>query len=106
MVDATALGDALFLTGRPKQASRFYEWALRGERDGDSQAWLLYQLGNCLAPFRPADARVFYQRLLSEHPDSPWVEPAKVQDLLAHWYEVNTPQAMLSLATAPAETTN
>jgi len=97
-----ALADALFLGGHPAEAAVLYERLLADGalRDMD-RAWALYQAANCKRQGDASAALVLYDRLLTEHPESPWVEPAKVRKTLLQWQTQTQPQTLLAL---PADT--
>jgi len=99
--DPTALADALFLAGRDKTAFAVYEAALASETVAENRAWLIFQMANCRREYDPAGCRAIYQRLLAEHPKSPWVPLAQTRDLLADWYAVNAPAELLAEEDAP-----
>jgi len=105
MANPIALADALFLSDQPKAAYAVYESALASEKAPASRAWMLFQMGNCRRQFDPAGSRAIYQRLLAEHPESPWISVAKTCDVLTEWYAINRPAQMLSDAAKSAEPT-
>jgi hypothetical protein len=100
VVDAAALAEALFLAGRARAAYAFYELALKSAEEPASQAWLLYQMGNCQRAYDPAGARQTYRRLAAEHAESAWVPLAAVQDQLIEWFRLNNPEGLLAAVEA------
>jgi len=98
--DPLALADALYLAGRKPAAVIFYTKALkRAPADaGADRAWILYQLGNCHRVSDPPVAAGYYTRVVSEHRDSDWAVPSKVQADLIQWYRQNTPAELIKTA--------
>jgi hypothetical protein len=92
----TALADALFQAGKARTAYVVYEAALASEEVPDNKAWIIFQMGNCRRVYDPAGCRPIYQRLLAEHPNSPWVPLAQARDHLTEWYAVNKPAELLA----------
>ena len=105
-----ALADALFLGGHDAEAAALYERLLAdGSLGGTARAWALYQAANCKRQGDASAALVLYDRLLTEHPESPWVDPAKVRKTLLQWQTQTQPQTLLAplhsaAASSPATT--
>lgn len=91
------LADALFLGGHPAEAAALYERLLAdGSLGAMARAWVLYQAANCKRQSDAAAALALYDRLLTEHPESPWVEAAKVRKNLLQWQTQTQPQTLLA----------
>jgi tetratricopeptide (TPR) repeat protein len=89
--DPLDLAETVFFSGNVKEASIFYSEALKRKDPNDvssssDRAWILFQIGNCLRNDDLPAAAKSYQQLLTEYPNSPWVEPAKAQSDLIAWY--------------------
>jgi len=94
------LAETLFFSGKVKEASFFYTEALRHKDPNDvssfnNRAWILFQIGNCLRKDDLPAAAKSYQQLLTEYPNSPWVEPAKAQSDLVTWYLRDEPAKLM-----------
>ncbi len=95
------LGEVLFLSGYYKEAAVFYQEALRRIEINDinlaqERAWILFQIGNCLRNIDKPVATKMYGQLISEYPNSPWMELAQVQIGLIEWYRKEEPQELIS----------
>jgi len=92
-----ALADALFLGGHLPEASAVYERLLaEGRLGGLDQAWALFQAANCKRAADAAGALALYDRLLSEHPECPWTEVAKVRKTIVQWRRQAGLEALLA----------
>lgn len=95
------LAEILFLSGNLTEAAMFYQVALShrdSDKDGTStnRAWILFQMGNCLRSDDPTKAEKMYTQLITECPDSPWTDLAKVQATLLGWYRKDDPWKLIS----------
>ena len=95
------VAELLFLSGHLVEAIPFYESALAKTSRTDAatssdRAWILFQLGNCLRKTDMARARDTYQKLVAEHPDSPWAELARAHGRLISWYLATKPDQLLT----------
>ena len=95
------LGEILFLSGNLKEATVFYREALnrKGLDDvGSAQdrPWVLLQIGNRLRNDDLAVAATMYKQLITEYPNSLWVDLAKAQDELISWYQKDTPRKLIA----------
>lgn len=95
------LAELLYLTGRLNEAAVLYQKALDSMVANDpasreDRAWAILQIGNCLRETNPTKARDMYTKLVSEYPDSPWVELAKAHSQLISWYEQEQPRQWLA----------
>lgn len=94
------LAEVLFRSRRLKEAAKCYREALsRSDPDeADSppnRAWILFQTGNCLRSDNPAAAMETYRQLITEYPDSPWVDLAKARSKLTNWHQQNKPRMLI-----------
>jgi len=101
--DPLEVAELLFLSGRPADATPFYEEALRHTRAGDAacasdRAWILFQLGNCLRETDMVKAQEAYVRLIAEYPDSPWTEMARAGGRYLTWYQSTRPDQLMRVS--------
>ena len=97
------LAEVLFHCGHFEQAAIFYQQALdnkASETDDKSysakdKAWILFQTGNCLKKSDPEKALKMYRELITEFPDSPWTDAAKVQDKVINLYQKENPVELI-----------
>ena len=95
------LAEILYLSGNPKEATVFYREALNRKRPDDpnsapDRAWLLFQIGNCLRNDDLPTALNMYRQLITEYPDSPWVDMAKTQCQLIALYQKDEPRKLIA----------
>ena len=95
------LGEVLFLSGNPREAAVFYRQALNRISPDDvtsarDRAWILFQMGNSLWGDDPPEAAKMYGQLITEYPDSPWVDLAKAQRELIGWYQKDEPHKLVA----------
>jgi len=95
------LAEILFLSGNLAEAVTFYRVALNrkdlDEADSSTaRAWILFQMGNCLRSDDPPEAEKMYTQLITEYPNSPWTDLAKVQATLLGWYRKDDPWKLIS----------
>jgi len=95
------LGEIMFVSGNVKEASIFYSEALKRKDPNDvsmswDRAWILFQIGNCLRNEDLPAAAKMYQQLLTEYPNSPWVDLAKAQSNLIAWYLKDEPVKLIA----------
>ena len=95
------LGETLFLSGNLQEAAVFYTEALSRTEPNDidpagNRAWLLFQAGNSLRESDMKAARIMYTQLLTEYPDSTWVQIAKAQVQLIDWYMIDEPKKLIA----------
>lgn len=93
--------ELLFLSNRPAEAAILYRKALDLMDTEEitaqpDRAWVLFQLGNCLRETDMIRAQDMYKKLITEYPDSPWVELAKAHDRLITWYESAKPRQLMT----------
>ncbi|MBN1359550.1 MAG: tetratricopeptide repeat protein [Sedimentisphaerales bacterium] len=99
--DPLEVAELLFLSGHPTEAVPFYEKALTRTVRKDAttsadRAWIQFQLGNCLRETDMVRAREAYQKLITEHPESPWTELARAHGRLITWYLTARPEQLVS----------
>jgi tetratricopeptide (TPR) repeat protein len=95
------LGEVLYFSGHLREATIFYQEALdRTDADkpglNQDRAWILFQIGNCLKDYDLTKAQSIYRQLITEHPGSPWVEPAKAREKIVNWYLKEKPRALIA----------
>jgi hypothetical protein len=98
--DPLEMAELLFLSGRTSEATVFYEKALAllpadDLTNSQDRAWILFQLGNCLRETDMAKARDAYMTLISQYPNSPWTELAKVHGRFISWYQSAKPDQLM-----------
>jgi hypothetical protein len=95
------LAEVLYFSGRVKEAAVLYQEALNRldpvkTESGQNKAWILFQLGNCLRNYDLPAAKKMYVQLITEFPESQWVEPAKAREKLIDWYLKDKPMTLLA----------
>lgn len=95
ITDQTVLGDALFQGEYFEAAYNIYSQAMEKKDDPAEKAWLRFQMANCRKSSDPSAAVVLYEKLLAEHPDSPWASVASAQENLLRWREAESPAELL-----------
>ena len=95
------LGEVLFLSGNPREAVVFYRQALNRISPDDvtlarDRAWILFQIGNCLWGDDPPEAAKMYGQLITEYPNSPWIDLAKAQRELIGWHQKDEPHKLVA----------
>ena len=95
------LGEVLYVSGHLREAAVFYQEALNridAEKNGSAKnrPWTLFQLGNCLRDHDLPAAKKMYVKLITEHPESPWVGPAKAREKLIDWFLKDKPQTLIT----------
>ncbi|MHC4517949.1 MAG: tetratricopeptide repeat protein [Planctomycetota bacterium] len=104
--DPFEMAELLFLSGRPAEATVFYEKALAqispdDSAGSDDRAWILFQLGNCLRETDMTKAKDTYMKLVNQYPSSPWTELAKAHGRLISWYQTARPQQWMTPQQSP-----
>ena len=103
------LAEILFDAGCLEQAAVCYQQAL--ERTTDSidsnseRAWILFQIGNCYQINNAKKAIETYNKLLTDFPESDWVEVATVHIQLAQWHEKDNPRQLIEQCTSELKIT-
>ena len=101
------MAEILYSSGRTRQAVPFYQRAL-AQLDGQDpktaaqRQWILLQLGRCWRQDDPAQARQMFSQLISEYPDSPWVDLARAWQGLTDWYLTERPWRLIEQTRGPA----
>jgi tetratricopeptide (TPR) repeat protein len=100
VVDALAVGEALYKARDYGHAAAFYRVALERMKDRENAdprqvAWATYQIANCLRLEDPAGAAAFYEQLMTQYPNSPWTPAASVQRQIIAWCDANRPNELL-----------
>lgn len=94
------IGNTLYLSNNIGEAAAFYQEALRRKKPDDlsasgDRAWLLFQTGNSLQTIDMLAASDFYKKLITEYPNSPWADYARVQSNVITWYINDKPDELL-----------
>lgn len=103
------LAEILFDAGYLEQAAMCYQQAL--ERTTDSidsnseRAWILFQIGNCYRINDAKKAIETYNKLLTDFPESDWVEVATVHIKLVQWHEKDNPRQLIEQCTSELKVT-
>jgi tetratricopeptide (TPR) repeat protein len=105
IADPLRLADSLFASGHRTEAYTFYERQLNSSDETDDQAWLVYQMANCLAESDRPRAIDLYRRVMAEFPDSPWAPLAESNKNLLEWMDENRPREFLEELAAGFENT-
>jgi tetratricopeptide (TPR) repeat protein len=95
------LGEILYFSGYLREAAVFYQEALnRKGTDNDgarrNRAWTLFQLANCLRESDPPAAKKIYVQLITEFPESMWVDLAKARIKVIDWFLKDKPQTLIT----------
>ena len=94
------LAEVLFLSGYSEKAIVFYQEALNRNDPTDidsaqENAWIIYQMGNCLRKDDLTAAKDAYRKLIAEYPDNALTNLAKVQEKLIDWYLQEKPHTLI-----------
>lgn len=95
------LGEILFISGNLKEATVFYQEALK-RRDPNNissardRAWILFQIGNCLRNDDLTASAKMYRQLITEYPGSLWADLAKAQSKLIDWFHKDEPFKLIA----------
>lgn len=100
MINPLELADILFKRNYLKESAVCYREALRRLNDGQSdvfedEAWILFQLGNCLKETDPQAALENYQMVVAEFPYSSWAQLAKEKGDYVSWYLKDNPGKLM-----------
>ncbi len=95
------LGEVLYVSGHLREAAVFYREALnRIDTDkagaAKNRPWILFQLGNCLREHDLPAAKKIYVQLITEHPESTWVDLAKTRGKIIDWFLKDKPQTFIN----------
>ncbi len=94
------IGNTLYLSNNIGEAAVFYQEALKRKKPEDmssseDRAWLLFQTGNSLRTRDMLAAADIYGKLITEYPNSPWTDYARVQRNVITWYLSDKPDELL-----------
>jgi tetratricopeptide (TPR) repeat protein len=94
------MAEILYASGHLSQAAPFYQKALaqlnpQDKKTATQRQWILLQLGCCWREDQPAQARQMFSQLMSEYPDSPWLDLARAWQGLADWYLTEQPRRLI-----------
>jgi len=100
------MAEVLVASDHLAQAVPFYQKALaqldaRDKKTASQRQWILLQLGRCWREDQPDRARQMFSQLISEYPDSPWLDLAKTWQGLADWYLTEQPWQLVRQAPRP-----
>ncbi|MHC4640030.1 MAG: tetratricopeptide repeat protein [Planctomycetota bacterium] len=95
------LGEVLYTSGNLREAAVFYQEALNridAEKtvSYQSRPWILFQLGNCLRDHDLSATKKIYVQLITEYPESPWVDLAKARVKVIDWYLKDKPETLIA----------
>jgi len=95
------LAEVLFQSGHLKQAAKCYIQALEKEKTdkpdiNEKIPWILLQIGNCSRKHDPQTAVKMYEQLITEYPNSMWVDVAKAQTQLIKWHTQAKPENLIT----------
>ncbi len=95
------IGNTLYLSNCVGEAAAFYREALRRTKpddmsSSDDRAWLMFQTGNSLRSIDMLAAADVYKKIITEYPDSPWADYARVQSNVITWYTKDKPDELLN----------
>ena len=90
------LAEILFSSNCLREAAKCYQESLNRMTTNETdqvanKAWVLFQIGNCLQNIDPPTAMQMYRQLITEYPDSPWMDLAKAKSKLIDWYQQDKP---------------
>ena len=95
VTDALGLADALYAANYHQHAYNIYKVELGKTKHKDTQAWILFQMGNSKDPSDMKQALVHYSELIKKHPKSIWAKPAARKIRLINWFINNKPADFL-----------
>jgi len=95
------IGETLYSSSCIGDAALYYKEALNREKPDDinasnDRAWLLFQTGNCLREVDMLEASDYYRQLITEYPDYPWADIARIQSSIISWYENEKPNELIT----------
>jgi hypothetical protein len=106
VTDPFKMAEILFESGLHSKAAPFYQKALaqtdpQDKKKASQRQWILLQLGRCWREDQPAQARQMFSQLISEYPDSPWIDVARTWQGLTDWYLTEQPRQFVQRMTVP-----
>jgi tetratricopeptide (TPR) repeat protein len=95
------LGEILYFSGYLREAAVFYQEALNrmgtvNDLTRRNRAWTLFQLANCLRESDQPAAKKIYVKLITEFPESMWVDLAKARVKVIDWLLKDQPQTLIT----------
>jgi len=95
------LGEVLYTSGNLREAAVFYQEALNRintDKTGADQnrSWILFQLGNCMRDNDLLTTKKIYVQLITEYPESPWVDLAKARVKIIDWHLKDKPETLIA----------
>ena len=95
------LGETLYFSGHLREAAVFYQEALNrtgteNDNVGPNRAWTLFQLANCLRESDLPAAKKIYVQLITEYPESLWLDMAKARAKVIDWFLKDKPQTLIT----------
>jgi hypothetical protein len=107
VTDPLKMAEILYATGLRAKAAPFYQKALaqvdaQDKKKASERQWILLQLGRCWLEDQPAQARQMFSQLISEYPDSPWLDVARTWQGLTDWYLTEQPRQLIQRTPSPA----
>jgi hypothetical protein len=94
---STSAGDKADPNQKPQQDAKIPDVVVKtGMFSIRNTAWILFQIGNCLRDDDLPTAVKMYTQLITEYPDSPWVDLAKARSKLIDWYLKDNPRVLIA----------
>jgi tetratricopeptide (TPR) repeat protein len=105
--DPFKIAEILYTAGLRSKAAPYYQRALaqldlQDKKKASQRQWILLQLGRCWREDQPAQARQMFSQLISEYPDSPWLDVARTWQGLTDWYLTEQPRQFIQRSVSPA----
>lgn len=93
------LAELLNENGYYQQAVYFYDMVINDQvkETNIDKTWALMQKANCQKHFEPSQAVETYKQLISQYPDSLWVQPAQANVELLNLYQNQEPEKLINL---------
>jgi tetratricopeptide (TPR) repeat protein len=101
------IAEILYAAGLRSKAAPYYQRALaqldgQDKKKASQRQWVLLQLGRCWREDQPAQARQMLSQLISEYPDSPWLDVARTWQGLTDWYLTEQPRQLIQRSASSA----
>jgi tetratricopeptide (TPR) repeat protein len=105
--DPFKIAEILYAAGLRSKAAPYYQRALaqldpQDKKKASERQWILLQLGRCWREDQPAQARQMFSQLISEYPDSPWLNVARTWQGLTDWYLTEQPRQFIQRSASSA----
>jgi hypothetical protein len=93
------LAELLHSNGYLEYAVYFYNITLADKTTSQQidKAWVLLQKANCQKQYEPVKAVDTYKQIISDYPDSTWVQPAQANQDLLNLYIQQKPKELIEL---------